>query len=109
MSGPVVKNYILVKSEENSMQYRERGAYGCPWSFERNFELQCGTSVDCVFITGLTTRGLYAETSKKKMKTRPKVGPRNSERTLESKETDNSARRDSMRSLLELLEEFTEN
>ena len=58
------------------MQYGELRAHGCPRSFERIFEVQCGTAGNYLFITGLKARGIYAETSKKKIKAGPKIDSR---------------------------------
>ena len=76
--------------------------YSCPVSFERIFELQCGTSANYVFITGLNARGIHAETSEMKIETESTIGSRDSEQSLELIESDSSAQR------LEWLLEFSE-
>ena len=54
----------------------ELRAYSCLVSFERIFELQCGTPANYVFITGLNARGIHAETSEKKIETESTIGSR---------------------------------
>ena len=90
------------------MQHRELRAHNCPRSFERMFEFQCGT-VNYIFITGLKAREVYAETSKKMIKTGPKVGPRRLGADSWITREWQLCTRNSMRDLPEWMEELTEN
>ena len=109
MSGLVVRNYILLKMADNSLQHGEICAFSCLRYLERSIEFQYGTAVYYVFITGLNARKISAETSKRRSTQGRSLARRDLEHTLDFKGSDNLAWRDPSHDLPQRLQEFTEH